>query len=189
MSAMRYGIGFLLGLLGVLVAIPLGMTLVGLFLPSEFTATRSVTLPAPPGETFALIADIPGQAAWRKGIERIEPAGGSSGAGDGAGDGAGETWREVYQGGRSMTLETTESDPPRRLVRTIVAAEGPFRGTWEFTVTGAPGGGSELTVTERGEIGNPLVRFASRYMFGREAYLDLYLAEVRARLGDGAPAP
>ena len=70
-----------------------------------------------------------------------------------------------------------------------VAAEGPFRGAWEFTVSGAPGGGSELTVTERGEIGNPLVRFASRYMFGREAYLDLYLAEVRARLGDGAPAP
>jgi uncharacterized protein YndB with AHSA1/START domain len=181
MSAMRYGIWFLLGLLGVLVAIPVGMTLVGLFLPSEFTATRSVTLPAPPEETFALIADVPGQAAWRKGIERIEPAGGSGGAG--------EAWREVYQGGRSMTLETTESDPPRRLVRTIVAAEGPFRGAWEFTVSGAPGGGSELTVTERGEIGNPLVRFASRYMFGREAYLDLYLAEVRARLGDGAPAP
>jgi uncharacterized protein YndB with AHSA1/START domain len=182
MSALRYGIWFLLGLLGVLVAIPVGMTLVGLFLPSVFTATRSVTLPSPPEETFALIADVPGQAAWRKGIERIEPAGG-------AGDGAGATWREVYQGGRSMTLETTASDPPRRLVRTIVAAEGPFRGAWEFTVSGAPGGGSELTVTERGEIGNPLVRFASRYMFGREAYLDLYLAEVRARLGDGAPAP
>ncbi len=180
MSAMRYGVWFLLGLLGVLLAIPLGMTLVGLFLPAEFTATRSVTLPVPPKAAFALIADIPGQAAWRKGLARVERADASGG---------GEAWREVYQGGRSMTLETSESDPPRRLVRTIVAAEGPFRGAWEYTVTGAANGGSELTVVERGEIRNPLVRFASRYMFGREAYLDLYLREVRARLTEAPPAP
>jgi len=180
MSAMRYGVWFLLGLLGVLVAIPVGMTLVGLFLPSGFTAARSVVLPVPPEETFALIADVPGQAAWRKGLERVERA---------DPPGSAETWREVYQGGRSMTLETTAIDPPHRLVRTIVATEGPFRGAWEYTVTGAAGGGSELTVIERGEIRNPLVRFASRYMFGREAYLDLYLAEVRARLGEAPPAP
>ncbi|MCU0231011.1 MAG: SRPBCC family protein [Acidobacteria bacterium] len=180
MSAMRLGIWFLLGLLGVLVAIPVGMALAGMFLPAAFTATRSVVLAAPPEATFALIADIPGQVEWRKGIERIERA---------DGDGERETWREVYQGGRSMTLVTSESDPPRRLVRTIVAADGPFRGAWEFTVTDRPGGGSELTVTERGEIRSPLVRFASRYMFGREAYLDLYLGELRARLGGAAPAP
>ena len=187
MSAMRYGVWFLLGLLGVLVAIPVGMTLVGLFLPREFTATRSVALPVPPEEVFALIADVPGQTAWRKGLERIERADQVDSAG--RGEIAHEAWREVYQGGRSMTLETTTSDPPHRLVRTIVAAEGPFRGAWEYTVTAAANGGSQLTVVERGEIRSPLVRFASRYMFGREAYLDLYLAEVRARLGDGAPAP
>jgi uncharacterized protein YndB with AHSA1/START domain len=180
MSAMRYGVWFLLGLLGVLVAIPVGMTLAGLFLPSGFTATRSAVLPVPPEETFALIADVPGQAAWRKGLERVERA---------DPPGSAETWREIYQGGRSMTLETTAIDPPHRLVRTIVATEGPFRGAWEYTVTGAAGGGSELTVIERGEIRNPLVRFASRYMFGREAYLDLYLGEVKARLGEAPPAP
>jgi hypothetical protein len=88
-----------------------------------------------------------------------------------------------------MTLETTAIGPPHRLVRTIVAAEGPFRGAWEFTVTAAANGGSELTVLERGEIRNPLVRFASRYMFGREAYLDLYLGEIQARLGEAPAAP
>jgi uncharacterized protein YndB with AHSA1/START domain len=180
MSAMRYGVWFLLGLLGVLLVIPLGMTLVGLFLPAEFTAARSVTLPVPPEEVFALIADIPGQADWRKGLERVERT---------DAPGSGEAWREFYQGGRSMTLETSASDPPRRLVRTIVATEGPFRGAWEYTITGAANGGSELTVVERGEIRNPLVRFASRYMFGREAYLDLYLREARTRLMKAAPAP
>lgn len=179
MSAIRYGIGFLLALLGVLVAIPVGMTLVGATLPANYSASQSVDLPASPEAVFALLSDVSAQPAWRKGLERVEAVTGPTGQ---------PAWREVYQGGRSMTLETTESDPPHRLVRTIVDAKGPFRGSWEFTIDPRGDGAATLTVVERGEIRNPLVRFSSRFMFGREAYLDLFLAEVTARLGD-APAP
>ncbi len=179
MSAMRYGIWFLLALLGVLVAIPVGMTLVGVTLPANHTASKSVDLPASAETVFDLVSDFAGQPAWRKGLERVEPA---------VGPGGRPAWREVFQGGRSMTLETTESDPPRRLVRTIVDAKGPFRGAWEFTIEPLGDDAARLTVVERGEIRNPLVRFSSRYMFGREAYLDLFLGEVSARLG-GAPPP
>lgn len=178
MSAIRYGIWFLLALLGVLVAIPVGMTLVGATLPATYTASKSVELPATPETVFDLLADVAAQPAWRKGLERVEAARGPTGQ---------PAWREVYQGGRSMTLETTESDPPRRLVRTIVDAKGPFRGTWEFTIEPRGEDAATLTVVERGEIRNPLVRFSSRFMFGREAYLDLFLAEVSARLGKAPP--
>ncbi len=57
----------------------------------------------------------------------------------------------------------------------------PFGGTWTFEL--APeAGGTRLTITERGEIRNPIFRTMSRFVFGYGATMETFLAELRARV-------
>jgi hypothetical protein len=72
-----------------------------------------------------------------------------------------------------------ESRPPERLVTRI--ADGlPFGGTW--TVEVAPeGAGARVTITERGEVYNPIFRVLSRYVVGHTATMDRFLAALAAR--------
>jgi hypothetical protein len=42
--------------------------------------------------------------------------------------------------------------------------------------------GSELRITEEGEVYNPIFRFVSRFIMGHTATIDSYLSAVRKRL-------
>ena len=77
--------------------------------------------------------------------------------------------------------EVVEQDEPRRLVTKIVG-ESAYGGTWTFEI--APDGhdASTVTITERGEVYNPLFRVLSRYVFGQTRSLDAYLAKLHAAL-------
>jgi hypothetical protein len=79
-----------------------------------------------------------------------------------------------------------DSDPPTRFVTRI--ADGlPFGGTWTFEV--APeGSGSRLTITERGEVYNPIYRVMSRYVFGQTATMDRFLGALARRLSTAGSA-
>ena len=46
----------------------------------------------------------------------------------------------------------------------------------------AAGTGTRLTITERGEVYNPLFRVMSRFILGHTATIDRYLADLRARV-------
>lgn len=72
-----------------------------------------------------------------------------------------------------------ENRPPDRLVTRIVDGL-PFGGTWTFEVV-PDGTGSRLTITERGEIYNPIFRIMSRYVFGHTATIDRFLTALHAR--------
>ena len=73
-----------------------------------------------------------------------------------------------------------ESRPPERMV-TRIADGQPFGGTWTFEVR-PEGAGSRLTITERGEVYNPIFRALSRYAFGHTATLDGFFAALTARI-------
>lgn len=70
-----------------------------------------------------------------------------------------------------------EEQPPRRLVSRV--REGlPYGGTWTFEL--APEGNStRVTITEHGQVYNPLFRFLSRFVFGQTATMDQFLADLR----------
>jgi hypothetical protein len=57
----------------------------------------------------------------------------------------------------------------------------PFGGTWTFDVAAAPGGTS-LTITEDGEVYNPIFRFMSKTVFSPYKTIDTYQADLRRRL-------
>jgi hypothetical protein len=67
---------------------------------------------------------------------------------------------------------------------TVIADKGiPFGGSWDYRII-PEGAGSRITITENGEVYNPIFRFVSRYVIGHTATLDKYLSALATKVGD-----
>jgi len=86
-----------------------------------------------------------------------------------------------YGSGDSTPYELVESDPPRRMVIRIADASLPYSGTWTFELSGGAVGESVLRITENGEVGNPIFRSMSKFIFGHTATIEKYLKSLGAR--------
>lgn len=161
---MRWAL-FAVGGLAVLVAIAV---CVGYMLPVSHVATRTRTLAAPPERIAAILADVSRFPEWRTDVDRVEVLSSSP-----------LTWRE-HSGSDRITYEVAENALPRRLVARIADRNLPFGGTWTWELT-AEGTGTRVTVTEHGEVYNPLFRFMSRFVFGHTATIDRVLASLANR--------
>src|SRR5688572_33340685 len=76
-----------------------------------------------------------------------------------------EWWPE-----NEVNVEVVESVPPTRFVTRIVG-ETAFGGTWTMAIASIPAG-SRLTITERGEIYNPIFRTLARFVFGHTSTME-----------------
>lgn len=159
----------ILASLAALVAV---VVLWGWMLPQGHVATRVLRLDRTPVEVWAAITDFQGQAAWRSDIQSVEKVPGA----------ATETWKEVGRNG-GMPLATTEIDPPRRLVRTIADPSLPFGGRWIYEVA-AEGSGSTLTITEDGQVYNPIFRFVSHYFMNQAGTIETVMRDLAKHFGE-----
>jgi len=82
-----------------------------------------------------------------------------------------------------MPMAVTSFDPPRSLTLEIASADLPYSGTWTYVVTSVDGG-TVVTVTEHGEVSNPVFRFLSRFVFGQTRTMDAYLEAIGRRHGE-----
>lgn len=82
-----------------------------------------------------------------------------------------------------MTLITTESKPPTRMVRELTDLDGPFSGRWEIDIVPTPEG-SKITITEIGKVTNPLFRFVSKFIIGHTTFMEKYLRGLAAKFGE-----
>jgi hypothetical protein len=80
--------------------------------------------------------------------------------------------------GGNVKTEVVEQDEPRLLVTKIVG-ESAYGGTWTFEIAPEGHDASTLTITERGEVYNPLYRAVMRAM-GPTRTIDAYLAKLEA---------
>jgi uncharacterized protein YndB with AHSA1/START domain len=161
-------------ILGVLVGAISLVTLIGVFLPEEHVATRTMALPQSPQNVWEAITDFPGMTKWNSEVKSVERLPDLNGR---------EVWQEEYSRSMKIPLETIESTPPRKLVRRIADDDLPFGGTWEYVIVPTTEGGSQLTITERGRVKNPLFRFMSRYVFGHATTIENYLKALAAKFG------
>jgi hypothetical protein len=156
---------------GVILAAVLVVVAIGWRLPVAHVATRSVQLSAAPESVFALISRVEDYPSWRSEVKSVdlmtEPGP--------------RRFREHGSNG-AILFEVVESSPPRRLVTQIADQSLPYGGRWIYEVAPA-NRGSELRITEEGEVYNPIFRFVSRFIMGHTATLDRYLADVRKRFG------
>ncbi len=141
---------------------------VGMFLPRQHTVTRRVVIQQPREVIWARIIDVAGQVAWRPDVKQAIRLDDHDGH---------EVWRE----GGDVALETVEVVPPGRLVRRIVPNKL-FGGTWTLTLEQAPGG-TEVAVTEDGEVYHPLFRTVSKFIIGHDRTVNGYLANLARSFG------
>ena len=156
-------------ILGILALAVLIILLIGWRLPVAHVATSSVQLNASPDSVFALISTPENYASWRSDVKKV----------DVTTEQGVVRFREDGSNG-PLLLENTEKVPPRRFVTRIADKSLPFGGRWVYEVTPTPTG-SELRITEEGEVYNPIFRFVSRFIMGHTATIDSYLAAVQKR--------
>jgi uncharacterized protein YndB with AHSA1/START domain len=155
-----------------LVSLVVLVAIIGWLLPVAHVASRSAAIGRPPAEVYALVADVGAYAQWWPDISRVEMLPAEPGV---------VRFREHMTTG-PVVMEVAETLPPQRFATRIADPDQPFGGTWTFEI--APEAvGSRLTITERGEVYNPIFRFLSRFVFGYTATMDSFLHAATARLG------
>lgn len=157
-------------ILAVIVLIVIVVTIVGYSLPKAHVAARDTVFPRPPDDVFAALRDVQNYPAWRSDVKRVELLPQT----------ATVNWRE-HGSNDTITFEFQELEPPRRIVSRITDPSLPFGGSWTYLLTPEPGG-TRLSITEHGEVYNPLFRFMSRFVFGHTATLDRFLADLTRHL-------
>lgn len=161
-------------LLGMAVALLVVIVCVGALLPKAHVVHSSARYSAKPDAVWAAINDYKAFPQWRsdvRGVEVLPPKNGNP------------SWREHGSNG-DIAYEVVESRPPSRLVTRIADPNLPFGGTWEYDLQPAPGGGSILTITEHGEVYNPVFRFVSKFVMGQRSTINRYLRSLGAKFGE-----
>jgi hypothetical protein len=152
----------------VLVAIVVG---VGYLLPVKHVASRERDYPAAPSAVFAAITTPVEFPTWRRDVRTVEILADESGR---------KRFREVGGNG-AITYVVEQSVPHQRLVTRIADRSLPFGGSWTYELTPTQSG-TNLRVTENGEVYNPVFRFMSRFVFGHHRTMDGYLSDLEKRL-------
>ena len=147
------------------------VTLIGWLLPVKHEASRTAQFNRAPQQVYDVIADVPGYASWLDGVSRIELLESTNGK---------LRFREHMSTG-PVVMEVDEAHPPSRYVTRIADPDQPFGGTWTFEIA-AEGAGSRVTITERGEVYNPIFRFMSRFVFGYTSTMEGYLRSLERKL-------
>ena len=151
--------------------------LVGWLLPEKHMASRQATFQAPPEAVWALITDVEAFPSWRNDVKTVQRLPDRDGR---------PVWVEEGSGGR-ITLAVERSDPPRLLVLRIADPDLPFGGVWKYEIM-PTANGTTLTITEDGEIYNPVFRVMARFVFGYEGTIAAYLKAADGRLANAQPA-
>ena len=163
----------LLVVVGVLVLVILVVLVVGLLIPAEHQASRTLRVKQPPEAVWAAINDHANEPSWRDDVASVTSAGERNGK---------PVWQENYKDGNTLQLMTIESRQPNRMVREI-AEEGPFSGRWEIDIEPTTGG-SSVKITEIGKVSNPFFRFVSKFIIGHTYQMETYLSNLAKKFGE-----
>jgi hypothetical protein len=145
---------------GILIGLVLIIVIIGYLLPVKHTSSVQVSINASPAEVWARLTDFSGYPAWRSDVKSVNVR-------------SAVEWVEVNDRGDSLPLKIITLDAGQRLVTQIEGQNLPFGGGWEFRLKNN-GDSTSVTITENGEVYNPLFRFVSKFIMGHNATLKKY---------------
>lgn len=164
---------WILIIVGVIAGLVALMAVVGALMPKGHIASRSTVINKPPDVLWQAMTDCAAFPQWRPDIKNVEVLPDRDGH---------KVWREDGKNGK-MTLETIEASPPARLVLKIADPDLPFGGTWTYELQ-TNGAGCRVTITEEGEVYNPIFRFMGRVFFSPAATIESYLKALGKKYGE-----
>jgi hypothetical protein len=154
---------------GALVLLVILVVAIGAMLPKEHVVTRSARYAASAERLFVLIA---GPQNWRPDVVSSEEFA----------EGGRTFVRETTRDKETITYELLNRDEPRSIERRIATENLPYSGSW--TVILEPSSqGTTVSITERGEVSNPVFRFVSRFVLGQTQTIDTYLRALGMATG------
>lgn len=157
----------------VVVAVLLGgvAAIVGARLPKAHVASGSRVLNQPPHQVYAVVRNFQDAPSWRSDLSKIEVFEESGGQ---------VRFREHAKHG-TVNYGLVDDVPGQRMVTRILDTDLGYSGSWTY-VFAASGEGTQLTITENGEVSNVLFRFMSRYFFSQTVTIEAYLTALARRL-------
>jgi len=158
---------------GTLVGLIAVLWLIGMTIAQAHTASRSLQLKQPPEAIWRALTDYAAMPSWRSNLSAVDRLPDANGH---------EVWRETQKGGDAIPLETVEAVPPRRLVRKIADPNLPFGGTWTYELS-PDGTGCTLTITENGEVYNPIFRVVGKFM-DQSAHITEFLEALARKFSE-----
>jgi hypothetical protein len=164
---------WVLGIAGLLVALVLIVCIIGYMLPKSHVASASARFAAPPDSIWSSLTDVAAFPKWRPGVVRVELLPDENGH---------RGWREFAKHD-AVTYRVVESVAPQRLVARIADQNLPYGGSWTYALT-PDGSGTRLTITENGEVYNPIFRFVSRFIMGHTSMMESVLRALGTRHGE-----
>ena len=87
----------------------------------------------------------------------------------------------MAQAATDPALQVERQEPSSLLVTRVVPNRA-FGGTWTYRLVPS-GPGTDLTITEDGEVYNVIFRFMSRFVFGHYATMDAFIRDLQAKAG------
>jgi hypothetical protein len=157
--------------IAILILLVAVVAVIGYMLPKNHLASRSSHFRQPPQAIWDLITGPPD---WRPDIrswEKLAPRDGR------------RMWKEIDKHRHAIAYESVEENPPHRLVTRIADPSLPFGGTWTFTIE-PESTGCQVTITEAGEIYNPIFRFMARFVLGYSGTIETYLKALHGKFGE-----
>ena len=152
---------------GVLVGLGLIIYAIGALLPRAHVARAEALIAALPARVAALVRGVEAQPHWRKGVTAIEVV-------ERRADGL----RYIERQGRDAILfDFAETVPDARFTGTIADPKLPFGGSWTWDIV-PEGEGTRVRIEEDGEVKSPVFRFFAKFVFGHEATMRKYLADL-----------
>lgn len=159
---------YVLIIIGIVVAIPVLIYIVGGLLPLSHLATMSNYFDVSNKRMLDTITDIKSYPEWRSNLEKVELLSDSTES---------LRWREYYSNNDPLTFKVITHDSSKLLAK-IDDNDLPFSGTWTYQLNETRNG-TQLTITEDGEIYNPFYRFVSKFIMGHDTTIKQYLSDLK----------
>jgi hypothetical protein len=157
---------WLLIVAGILVCAILLVLLIGYFLPVKHTVSLTLTVNGGPEKVWQRLIDFKAYPNWRKDVKSVETVSDTQ-------------WVEIDQHDHRLPFSMMVTERLRTLTTRIDGHGLPFGGAWVYTLEDQ-GAGTTITITENGEVYNPVFRFVSKFIMGHTTTLKRYSAYLES---------
>ncbi|MGV3710422.1 MAG: SRPBCC family protein [Gemmatimonas sp.] len=168
---------WILLVMGLIVSLIVAMVVGGLVTPRTHVTGRVMQLQASPDTVWEKVSNVRGYPDWRDDVMSVDARTDQQGV---------LTWTEI--GSKSLSYAAVTNDPPHRFTSRITDEDLGYSGEWRFVLTPS-GTGTRLTITEHGDVPNPVMRFIGS-LIGHAGSIERYMRHLALSLGERAsPEP